>query len=318
MTMSVLHMELLGERLRIEAPSPGMLEGVRRAAILFNTSDDTDRADLIFRFQALERDSDPILPAGTPRAVSEQKDFEVFSEGDDLTVVVEGKSVARCRMAEGTVDVSIHAAHLDNWWVIGHRLFFIPLLEWMRLRGWYPLHGSCFQVDGRTIVVCGPSGSGKSTAALSALAAGCPIMSDDTLFARRGGTAIFLDAFPEPIKIGKGSARFFPEWSDRFSKGVGKLILAEDQLPGKGRVSGAIPDFLLFPVIQKDGETSICPMSKEEALIRLLPQSVLPAGPDLIQRHLDLLGELVEKTETYSLQFGRDARALPDRIRSIF
>ena len=95
--------------------------------------------------------------------------------------------------------------------MIGHRLFFIPLLEWMRLRGYYPVHGSCFRIGRRWVVVSGPSGAGKSTAVLSAIAAGAPFVADDTLFVSLRDEAIRLDCFPETVKVGKGTAHFFPE-----------------------------------------------------------------------------------------------------------
>lgn len=317
MSTHTLHLDLLGERILVEAAEESMLPGVRRAAILFLSDDETVTPELTFTFRYVAEGDDEFEPGGALRAVSEQKDFEIYGWGDDMDVVVERRSVARCRFGEGTVDVRVHPDHRGNDWIAGHRLFFIPLLEWMRHRNWYPVHGSCFRVDGRTVVVTGPSGCGKSTAALSAIAAGCPVLSDDTLFARREGRIIRLDAFPEPIKIGRGSGRFFPEWLERFEETMGKLALAEGELPGGCRLSGVTPDYLLFPEITGEEKTRFRPMEKEAALIRLLPQSVLPEGAEVMQRHIDLLGEMVEQTETYYLLFGRDARHLPDRIRDL-
>lgn len=317
MSRQSLQMELLGERLHIEADDGELLRGIRQAGILLMCEDSDRSPQLTFTFNLVDHGSFVNIPSGTPRAVSEQNDFEIFSAGDEMVVVVDHKSTARCRFRDSEVHITVHPEHRENSWILGHRLFFIPLLEWMRYRNWYPIHGSCFQVDGRTIVVSGPSGSGKSTAALSAIASGCPFLSDDTLFARREGTILRLDAYPEPVKIGKGSAEFFPEWGDRFTEGMGKLVISENELPGEERVSGATPDYLLFPEIVDSDKTSFEPVGKETALIKLMPQSVLPEGPEVMQRHIDLLGELVEQTETYHLLFGRDVRDLPDRIRSL-
>ncbi len=317
MSRHSLQMELLGERLHVNAAREDLLTGIRHAGVLLLCEESDKSPQLTFSFDLAKSGHPPCVPPGAPRAVSEQKDFEIYPEGDNFVVVVEQKSTAHCRYDDCVVTISVHPDHQTNSWIIGHRLFFIPLLEWMRYKNWYPIHGACFQIDGRTIVVSGPSGSGKSTAALSAIASGCTILSDDTLFARREGTIIRLDAFPEPVKIGSGSARFFPEWSNQFIEGHGKFSISESELPGEKRITGATPDYLLFPEIVEKERTELVPLGKETALIKLMPQSVLPEGHEVMQRHIDLLGELVEQTETYSLLFGRDVRDLPDRIRSI-
>ncbi len=315
-----LHLELLGERFHLRATNRETIDAILAAAVLLadGANDSTGKKPhLTFTFRDAPDGYEPRVPGGAPRAVSGQRDFVIFADGEELLVVVENRSMARCRFDAGEVTVDIHPVHRTNGWIIGHRLFFLPLLEWMRFRGWYPIHGSCFQVDGRTVLVSGASGAGKSTAALAALASGCPIVSDDTLFACRSGRSVLLDPFPEPIKIGKGSMRFFPEWEGKLHERFNKFIMPEENLPGGRRLFGVSPDILLFPRIVESDATTFSSLSGEEALVRLLPQSVLPAPHGTMQRHIDLLGELVEQVESYRLLFGRDVRALPDRIRTL-
>jgi hypothetical protein len=76
-----------------------------------------------------------------------------------------------------------------------------PLLLFLLTRaGRIPLHASGVVVGGMAAVLAGPSGSGKSTLALAALAAGLPVLSDDTVYVQlRPHLRVW--GFPRPIHV---------------------------------------------------------------------------------------------------------------------
>lgn len=313
--METLFLEILGYRIRVSCEGEQIRAGVLEAAPLLVRDPFDGAPDLSFDLR-LGTDGHPIPDfAGLPRkAESACGDFTLHDRGGENWIAVEGKSAARYDLAAGRVDGFVHDDHVEDGWVVGHRLLFIPLLEWLRCRNRFPLHGSCFLVAGRGVVVCGPSGVGKSTAALAAIAAGCPFSSDDTLFATRVDGDVLLDPFPEPVKVGRGAAAFFPEWEGRLVLKGQKFLLPEDLLPPPGRVSAVKPELLLFPEIRDSSRSEFEPLSPHEAMVRLLPQSVLPAGRTRMEEHISILSDLVAQADSHRLLFGRDLRRLPSRI----
>lgn len=65
-------------------------------------------------------------------------------------------------------------------------------------RGLLPLHGSCIELGGRAVILCGISGAGKSTAALGLVLRGHRLIADDVAVvdARSGREPQVLPAFP--------------------------------------------------------------------------------------------------------------------------
>jgi hypothetical protein len=316
--MERLHLDLIGERILVECGETSIREGILEAAPLLACPPFAEEADLVFTFRARsDADAFPDLARGRNEAVSAEGDFVFWRSERERWLVVGGKSAARFDREGGRVAVLVHPDHAGDPWIIGHRLFFLPLIVWMRYRGRYPLHGSCFVVGGRGVVVCGPSGAGKSSATLAAVASGCPFVADDTLFALRSEGSIVLKPFPEPLKVGEGTSRFFPELRDRWLRKGRKLLFPEEALPPPGRIAEVRPALLLFPTIVDQERSRFERLSGGEAMARLLPQSVLPADREEIEAHIDLLADLVHQAATYRLLFGRDIAELPARIAEL-
>jgi hypothetical protein len=316
--VDTLYLDLIGGRIRVTGDSPRIREGVLGAVPLLACAPFDGPPDLAYDFRTLAP-GEPLPDFSTYRneAGSTAQDFEFLRKGGERWVVVGRRSAARFALEEGSVHVRVHRDHLEDPWTIGHRLFFLPLLEWMRCRGLYPLHGSSFLAGGRGVVVCGPSGVGKSTATLAAIAAGCPFAADDTLFAVRKGGTVALRPFPEPVKVGAETARFFPELRDRLRSIGPKYLLSEEALPPPGRVSEVVPEVLLFPEIADRERSRFDPLTGEEAMVRLLPQSVLPSDRDQVEAHIGILADLVRQAPAYRLRFGRDPRDLPARVAGL-
>ncbi|MFH1679441.1 MAG: hypothetical protein ABIH26_02210 [Candidatus Eisenbacteria bacterium] len=316
--MERLYMDLIGERIRVDCAEASVREGVIEAAPLLECPPFAEAPGLAYSFRT-RSPGEPLPDLSSCRCdgVSAAQDFVFWRSGSERWLVVEGKSAARILLEEGRIDVLIDPEHLRDSWTIGHRLFFLPLLEWMRYRGRYPLHGSCFVSKGRGVIVCGPSGAGKSSATLSAIASGCPFVADDTLFMLRKDGSVVLNPFPEPLKVGEGTSRFFPGLKDRLIPKNRKLLLPEDALPPPGRITEARPEVLLFPEIVDRARSRFERLPDSEAMARLLPQSVLPADREQVEAHIAILADLVSQVAAYRLLFGRDLPELPARVSEL-
>ncbi len=68
------------------------------------------------------------------------------------------------------------------------------------------VHGSAVALNGRAVLITGPSGAGKSSLALSLMAMGARLVSDDQIAIRRQGAALVADA-PATLR-GRIEARY--------------------------------------------------------------------------------------------------------------
>lgn len=317
MTKPGLHMAILSRGVRVHSDEEHFHVAIREAfphlEIGPGATGDGPDTTLDYHFSVGTKSDLFVDSLGDP--IAHSIDFNLYHWKDSLVVSAGARSFARCLWNDMRVEVTVHPDDRENDWVVAHRLFFLPLLEWMRREGHYPLHAAGFQVAGMTVLVSGPSGSGKSTSSLAALAAGAPFLTDDTLFVSRDRTgALVLNPFPEPVKIGQGSARWFPNWHDDFVTRNGKFTLPEEKLPGGGRLTNCAPGLLLFPSFSNEPITKFDPMTRAEAMVRLLPQSAIPSSADVLQSHMNLLGDLVEASEPHFFRFAKD---VPDLVGHI-
>ncbi len=319
MTDSGLHMTLLSQSARVRSDEERYLFAIRDAFPHLEATPTAapgiypDSRPLQYTYKEGRKSDLFIDSLGDP--IAHSLDFNLYHWKNSFLVSAGERSFAQCFWDDARVEVTVHPDDRENDWVVAHRLFFLPLLEWMRRAGYYPIHAAAFAVAGRTILVSGPSGSGKSTTSLAALAAGAPFLTDDTLFVSRDpGGMLLLNPFPEPVKIGRESARWFPQWRQDFVERHGKISLPDNKLPGGGRMTNCAPGLLLFPSFSEEKVTSFEPMSRSEAMVRLLPQSAIPSTARVLQSHMDLLGDLVEASDPYFFRFAAD---VPDLIAHI-
>jgi len=148
---------------------------------------------------------------------------------------------------------------------------------------------------------------------------GCGYLSDDALLLRQQPEGVEALAFRKPFSIDEDVAADYAELSlgeaRRSSSGKRKRWVAiQDVYAGQYRPRCS-PSMLLFPRIVDAAQSTVCPLSRPQALGYLLAHS----GPHLFDRptmaqHLETLKDLVQQTTQYELCAGRDLYAHPSRL----
>ena len=261
-------------------------------------------------------------PSGPSRSVMELRHAEVlyFEATRQLYVEAPGRARVLCDAAAGRVRVSYLATVPDQPWFLSHPLFTIPLHEVLKHQGLYMLHAAALAERGRGLLVAGSSGAGKTTLALTLLRAGFGFLGDDTVFLQRRDTAWSAQAFPDEIDITPQTAAFFPELQrlPAVAAPVGRpkrAISASDVYDVLPQWH-AVPAVLVFPQTLSDGASRVAPMSREEALLQLIP-NVIRTEVATSQAHLDALAGLVRQCACYRFWAGRDFAAMPALMRSL-
>ena len=303
--MSTLEYDLHGVRLAVAAPAGAARDAIDARLARCRAATPAP-ADIDLRIG-----SDPVeRPAGDGRTIYPWEPGEVswfddagllyISVGEDVRLVAEP--------AAGRVSVWASDTALGDAWLFARPLLTLPLVEMLKWRGLYSVHGAGAASDGRAVVLPGPSGSGKSTLALALARHGLDFMGDDMLFAKRVDGELRLHAFPEEVDVSPSSAEWFGELAALTGappSGWPKHRVHVDDAFGARVATSATAVAIVFPAIAPSGETTLEPMTAAEALVELGP-NVLLTDAAMAQRHLDVLGDLARSAPAYRLAAGRD------------
>jgi hypothetical protein len=199
----------------------------------------------------------------------------------------------------------------------------IALVECLRARGRYPLHGAALVApDGSTVLFSGTKGAGKSTATLSLLERGYDVVTDDTLFLERdpASGAIGLFGYRKRFHVRKDLVARRPDlaaWArypEPYEPQDKLWLRLEDRFPGRTRTHAAAPARIFFPVIADRAGSRTVALSRRETLLRLLADSSFVfVRPEVAPAHLACLRALADGAEVAVHECGRDHLADPGR-----
>lgn len=305
-----------------------LLHGVRLGVVAAGATGDAERAaaGLHARLAGLPPDGGPPHDAtfeihagerhlferpGSARPVYDPPLGEVLYDdaADRLYIAYGPRLRVLCEPAAGRSRASAAGMAEEDLWSLSHPLFTLPLVELMKRRGLYGLHAGGVCRDGRALLLPGTSGSGKSTLTLALARAGFGVLGDDTLFLTRRSAGISILAFPDEFDLTDQTVAFFPELAPLLDAsrpaGWRKRQVRAEELYGAPVVWECRPAVLVFPRVSGERESALTPLSPGEALLELAPNVLLTEARSS-QAHLDVLAELVERSDCYRLATGTD------------
>lgn len=253
------------------------------------------------------QDDVPTIPRdATPLA--SRKAYDVARHGEELIYSFARRACVR--VAPGRGAASIWTSVFDFDAVL--ELVSIVVLELASHHGLFGLHAGAVVRDGRGLVLCGGTGTGKSSLCLTLVHAGYRYLSDDFLLLEVDGGAVrcvplfrtfnidpsWAEQFPELAFLGSGSAQ-------------GKRSVDPERCYPGSHAPSARPAVIVFPIIVDAPESSVHPLSKREALGRLLPQTRMSADRETAQKHIAALVVLLRDATTFELRHGRDFLRAP-------
>lgn len=191
--------------------------------------------------------------------------------------------------------------------------FMHPLVELLRQNGVYAHHTAAVSKDGQGLLLLGKSGQGKTTLSVDLLSHGFDFLADDRCFLRENEAGWEVLGFYEPI-------RYYPDNVDHIqevhkmrnalsqpvmSNGKSQLDLYplySQRIIDRSHVAG-----LVFPSHSPEEQTSrLEPMSASEALITLLPLTMVCFDRTTSQSHFDFCVRLTTSLPSVKLIMGQD------------
>ena len=313
---STHHYSFHGVTISVCANDEGLLGALRARLEPFATP--PTKPALTFTFSCVTEHHRVQKPSGPSRPVYDAPEGDVLyfegAEGGALYIDVCGRVRVLCKSLGGHTEVSYLPSQRDNLWLLSRPMFTLPFIETLKRRGLYNLHAAGLCKGKRALLLPGSSGSGKSTLTLALLRAGWGLMSDDMVFLKRDETLRAL-AFPDEIDFTERTAHLLELSPQHKLSGGEKYQLSAGTL-GAGVVLESEPAALVFPRIAHTEKSTLHPVTRDEALLELLP-NVLLTEAKASQAHVDALGALVAACPAYRLETGRDFERLPTLLEQL-
>jgi len=185
------------------------------------------------------------------------------------------------------------------------------LIQILARYGYYDLHGAGLTNGRNDYLLLGPSGSGKSNLSLNLVRKGWGYASDDALVINGNESDISVLSFRKQFYIDSVLTEHFPELNCEIQnhgqiKSEKYFIDLEKVWPGRFQQQ-LVPDKVVFCRVSNGENSKIRPISKKDALLRLLPQSVsVFFNQAFAKKQIDVLKRLIQQTNCYQLDAGLD------------
>jgi hypothetical protein len=280
--------------------------------------------DLAFNVSRVSHEAAQLIepPQAKARPVYKSCSVEIlYAECEDqLYIDCKYRIKVLCDPERGQTQISMPESEEERQWFISHPLFTVPFIESLKRRGLYSLHAAGLCVGDKGLLIAGTSGAGKTTLTIALLRAGFDYMGDDTIFLTERSGDLRALAFPDEIDITDRTAELFPELRHLLDipkpPGWTKRQVQAEQVYGVGFVTECKPVVIIFPKVVNAEKSVIKPMTRDEALLNLVPNVLLTEAKSS-QAHLNVIGRLVRETEFYRLETGRDLDTLPLLLRDL-
>jgi hypothetical protein len=199
------------------------------------------------------------------------------------------------------------------------------VLNMLMRSGWGQLHASCLYRDGRAVLLSAPNNSGKSTTALRLAMNGYQLVSDGMTYSRTIPDGIELLGYPV------GEAKLRMDMLDEFPeiRQHGEAVLVREDTKMVFNLRQAMPERMLdTPIRPRDvvlcllqrtshSATTAEPISREEALLSLLPESSFVDDMPVMLSNLTSVQSLLSRARCYRLYLGHAVRGILDAVEHL-
>jgi len=201
-------------------------------------------------------------------------------------------------------------------------MFFLEMPVYWALasRGLFALHAAGVRVHGTTWLLSAGTRSGKTTTVVALVQAGGEFLGDDWVLLRRDGGGVVAHSFPCWIGLRRPSLRWFADLAalgEPAVDGTDKLDL-DPRLAWPGRLlDAAVPDALLRPTIVGGPVSESRPLSRLDALHRLMEDNLSLTHPAMAEAFFEILVDLAEQAPAHELRLGDDPLAVAEALAKI-
>ncbi len=309
--------------LRLQSNRPDILDTIHQILYRFEIKTERPQQSRInFGLQVVESDSIPPSDFPANLKLVSFDDNQKYYAGDSglLYTISPDKFLVSCDLKAQNAFAIINSGFANLSLLLFHQVFYPILAEMLKQLHLFNIHTAAVTHNETGIMFPAQAHSGKSTLTIAMVRAGFGFLSDDICFVKKNSSKLSLLGFPEPIKIWDETVGFFPELSflneQKQCAQFKKSFCVEDVFPDSTKTQ-ATPRFLILPKISSSKRSRLQPISKTEAMVELIPQSLMVANKNIVKHHLEILAQLVEECNCFRLTAGQDVLDIPKLIKDI-
>jgi hypothetical protein len=196
-----------------------------------------------------------------------------------------------------------------------------PMFEWglnwcvsSQIQDVLIIHAAVIEKDGHAAVMPAPPGSGKSTLCAALIQHGWRLLSDELALVRRSDGALL--PLPRPVSLKNASidimqrhapqAVFTPAVSDTLKGTVAHMKPPEDSVARA--LEPALPGWVIFPKYEANAPTSLTPLPRARAALRLADNAFNYAT--LGAPGFEALAQLVGASDCHEFRYSDLAQAI--------
>jgi hypothetical protein len=287
---------------------PALLAAVDRRLAPFS-ADTVAAPEFSIDFEAVDRLSAPRQSARGRCVYEFPRGSLTYVDDEQLLIMdVDRRVRAECWLGAGRAHVAIESPREADLWTLSHPVLTVALMELLKRRSLFPVHAAGLALDGRGLLLAGARGAGKSTLTIALAKRGFSFLTDDMVLLAESPRGWQLRAFPDDVDLCDDTLDLFPELrtlrEEELPAGWLKRQIRPDRQFG-APIEWTVPArVIVFPSIRSGDESSLDPLSADEALLELAP-NVLLTDAAVAQRHFDALAGVVSQCRCYRLSTGR-------------
>lgn len=242
--------------------------------------------------------------------------------GTTDTVITDGESSFSIAQGDGTARIAFHRSFSKHTALAKSNFFLVGLIHLLAQYGYYDLHGAGLINNGCGVLFLGPSGSGKSSLALNLVKEGWHYASDDSAVMKAHDNHVSVLSFRKNFYVDPTAAERFPELKREINhqgqlNGDKYFIDLQKIWPGQFQAQ-LVPGKIIFCQVSGKQASRIRPLTKKDALLRLLPQSAsIFFNQSFAIQQIDTLKQLIEQADCYHLEAGFDVYDDPHKAAGI-
>lgn len=274
----------------------------------------------LLKFEVYPAKQPPCLPADAVKAIQGPY-ASCYGWGDRVLFMAQSGNSMVCLdppagKASGVFDREFSEDPQKFFSILG-----MTVLETLKYRGLYFLHGACVYGNGKAYLFSGHSGAGKTTAAFSLVRQGFRFVADDSLFLSDRDGDIIVSPYYTNFHVDEKIVERYPETTgarklrDR-ARGFTRVRVNMSELYADSFVPFLRPDLVIFPQIVAEGASSFSAVSQIMVYERLLKQTALAADPGIARDQLRAIERLARQVKGFDLLTGpdmyKDPTILPD------
>jgi hypothetical protein len=196
------------------------------------------------------------------------------------------------------------------------------IIEILKYRGLYFLHGACVYGNGRAYLFSGRSGAGKTTAAFNLVRQGFRFVADDSLFLSEHNGDIVVSPYYTNFHVDKRVVTRCPEISgakelEDSQRGFKRMRVNMAEFYPDSFVPSLTPERIIFPRISASGESSFSPLNQMEVYTRLLQQTILAVDTAISRDQMKAIEQLAKQVKGFELLTGLDVYKNPKILPSL-